>query len=94
MWGTVKKAKKARALVERMLNEPFEQTKFQRVRANLISFACLVVNRGLLQSVGHGGTSLVDSLLRDHEGPLASDTEERREFLIKSAAAQIYGGSF
>lgn len=85
----LQQAKKVRALITKMVEEPYERVKLQRVRGSFH----IIHSLGLMaiQSLGLEGTSLVDSLLEDYEKSAIVD--EKRENLIKTTAGMIYGGT-
>lgn len=56
----------------------------------ILFFSALLLLIIYLQKSGYEGSSLVDVLLEDYEKDGVKD--EKREVLIKNAAAQIYGG--
>lgn len=84
----LRRAKSARILIDRMLDEPYQYVKSQRVRSIIHSaVTCLPM---YTQESGYEGVSMVDALIENHER--SGILDEKRELLIKNAAGQIYGG--
>ena len=88
----MKRAKEARILVDRLVDEPYQYVKSQRVkRVESQKSNLLHLTIPLLQESGLDEESMVATLINDCENEGILD--ERCEFLIKNAGGQIFGGT-
>ena len=81
-------AEKARAMIVRMIDEPYDNVKMQRV--GIFSIIYDYAYQIFAQRMGINDSSFVDDILQHLEKSKIID--DKSELLLKNAAAQMYGG--
>lgn len=89
--GILRRAKQAKIMIDRVVEEPYQQVKVQRVSPMVYTYNWVPPTAYRPQQKSDRlQRCFLDNLLDDYEK--AGTEDERQELLIKSAAAQIYVG--